>query len=78
LPSESGADPAATDQPTAPAVTADGKLKGGDYELSTDDIAMLMQTKAANDLRATQVPADPSQYKIELPKDFGRPWSTCS
>jgi hypothetical protein len=33
----------------------------------------LMQQKAASDLRATQVPADPSQYKIELPKDFALP-----
>ena len=36
---------------TQPAVTADGKLKVGDYELSSDDIATLLQQKAAAELR---------------------------
>jgi hypothetical protein len=51
----------------------DGKLRVGDYELSPDDVAMLMQTKAAADLRATQVPADPTGYLPELPKDLKLP-----
>jgi hypothetical protein len=55
------------------AVTADGKLRVGDFELSAEDVSTLMQQKAANDLRATQVPADPNGYRIELPKDFVLP-----
>jgi hypothetical protein len=56
-----------------PSVTADGKLKVGTYELSSDDIAMLMQTKAAADLRATQVPADASGYEPKLPEGLTLP-----
>jgi hypothetical protein len=55
------------------AVTADGKLRVGDFELSAEDVSTLMQQKATNDLRATQVPADPNGYRIELPKDFVLP-----
>jgi hypothetical protein len=66
-------DPAKPGSTAEPTVTADGKLRVGDYELSRDDIAMLVQTKAETDLRRAAVPADPSQYKIELPKNFVLP-----
>jgi hypothetical protein len=59
--------------PAAPASVVDGKLRVGDYELSADDIASLMATKAQADLRATQVPADPSGYKPDLPADLQLP-----
>jgi hypothetical protein len=51
----------------------DGKLRVGDFELSSDDIAALMATKAQADLRATQVPADASGYKPDLPADLKLP-----
>jgi hypothetical protein len=81
LPADPGAaKPAAAPGEPAPApaaapasVTADGRLKVGDYELSSDDIASLMRTRAELDLRATQVPADPSGYKPDLPADLQLP-----
>jgi hypothetical protein len=57
----------------APAVTVDGKLRVGSYELSSDDISMLMQERAARELRATQVPADPSGYEPKLPEGLQLP-----
>jgi hypothetical protein len=51
----------------------DGKLRVGEYELSSDDIAALMATKAQADLRATQVPATAADYKPDLPADLKLP-----
>jgi hypothetical protein len=62
--------------PPAPAPAAqvvDGKLRVGEFELSPDDIAALMATKAQADLRATQVLADASGYKPDLPADMQLP-----
>jgi hypothetical protein len=59
--------------PPPPASVVDGKLRVGEYELSSDDIAALMATKAQADLRATQVPADASGYKPDLPADLKLP-----
>jgi hypothetical protein len=59
--------------PASASVTAEGRLKVGEFELSPDDIAALMATKAQADLRATQVPAYPSGYKPELPADMKLP-----
>ena len=56
-----------------PASVVDGKLRVGEFDLSSDDIAALMATKAQADLRATQVPADPSGYKPDLPADLKLP-----
>jgi hypothetical protein len=69
---------AARDEPAPPAPApaasvVDGKLRVGEYELSSDDIAALMATKAQADLRATQVPADASGYKPDLPADLKLP-----
>ena len=62
--------------PPAPApaasVTEDGRLKVGDYELSSDDIASLMRTRAEQDLRAAAVPAD-GNYQAKLPDGFKMP-----
>jgi hypothetical protein len=63
--------PAASDGKAA-SVTEDGRLKVGDYELSSDDIAVLLQQKAANDLRATQIPAD-GAYEAKLPESLKLP-----
>jgi hypothetical protein len=66
--------PAAGDTPPAPAsVTADGKLRVGEFELSSADIAALMATKAQADLRATQVPATPEAFELKLPEGFKLP-----
>jgi hypothetical protein len=60
--------------PAAPAASVvDGKLRVGEYELSSDDIANLMRTRAELDLRPTQVPADASGYKPDLPADLKLP-----
>jgi len=59
--------------PAAPASVVDGKLRVGEYELSSDDIANLMRTRAELDLRATQVPADASGYRPDLPADLKLP-----
>jgi hypothetical protein len=67
------ADPAAAKPGETPSVTADGKLRVGEYELSSDDIAMLMQTKAAADLKATQIPVDASGYESKLPESLKLP-----
>ena len=67
---------AAPGEPPAPAPAAsvvDGKLRVGDYELSADDIANLMRTRAELNLRSTQVPADASGYKPDLPADLKLP-----
>jgi hypothetical protein len=57
----------------APSVTADGKLKVGEFELSAADISNLMQERASRDLRASQIPSDPTQYQSTLPADFKMP-----
>jgi hypothetical protein len=61
----------------APAAVVDGKLVIGEgdnrFELSPDDVKMLMTQKAENDLRATRVPLDATGYKPELPKDLKLP-----
>jgi hypothetical protein len=49
------------------------KVKVGDFELSPDDVAALMQQKAENDLRATRIPATPEGYKLEIPADLKLP-----
>jgi hypothetical protein len=62
--------------PRAATVTPDGKLRIGEgetaFELSADDVKMLMAQKADNDLRATRVPAD-GVYQPTLPADFKAP-----
>ena len=68
-----GEPPAPPAPPAAPASVVDGKLRVGDYELSADDIASLMATKAQADLRATQVPANPESYQAKLPDGFKLP-----
>jgi hypothetical protein len=65
--------PGAPAPPAAPASVVDGKLRVGDYELSGEDIASLMQTKAADDLRKTQIPASPEGYELKLPEAFKVP-----
>jgi hypothetical protein len=72
--------PAATQpgEPLAPAappasVTEAGRLKVGDYELSSEDIASLMRTRAELDLRAAAVPATAADYKPDLPPDLKLP-----
>jgi hypothetical protein len=55
------------------AAVVDGKLQVGDMILSADDIKTLMTQKAANDLKATQVPPSPEGYTAELPKEFKVP-----
>jgi hypothetical protein len=60
----------------ATSVTPDGKLRIGEgetaFELSADDVAELMKTRAELDLRATRVPAD-GVYQPTLPPDYKLP-----
>jgi hypothetical protein len=59
-------------QPGSTPATGD-KVKIGDYELSGEDVAMLMQTKAQADLKATQVPVTGDAYEARLPEAFKLP-----
>jgi hypothetical protein len=63
--------------PDAPATVVDGKLRIGTgetaFELSPDDIKMLITAKAERDMRASQVPGTAADYKAELPKDLKLP-----
>jgi hypothetical protein len=68
------AKPAAGD--TAPALVPDQKYQFGDLELKGQEILDLLKFKGETDLRRAAVPADPSQYKTELPKDFVLPAGT--
>ena len=74
---EPKAAPAPGDTPPAPASVADGKLRIGEgetaYELSADDVKMLMAQKAESDLRKTQIPASAADYKPELPVSLKMP-----
>jgi hypothetical protein len=67
LPSESGTDPAKTAAPGEASVTKDGKLRVGEHELGPEDIAGLMERRALEAVRATQVPAD-GVYEAKLPE----------
>jgi hypothetical protein len=74
LPSETNpAAKPATGDASAAAGAADGKLRVGEFELSSDDVAVLMQTKAAADLRKTQVPASADAYETRLPEGLQLP-----
>jgi hypothetical protein len=46
---------------------------GDDLELSADEIKGLMERHALETSRKLTLPADPSGYKLELPKDFVPP-----
>ena len=52
---------------------ADGKYRYGQYEFTETEIADLMRFKGETELRRAAVPADPSQYKVELPADVVMP-----
>jgi hypothetical protein len=54
-------------------VNADGKLQIGEMLLSEDDIKSLMTQKATADLRAMQVPAEPTGYEPKLPEGLKLP-----
>jgi len=53
-------------------VTKDGKLRVGDHELSPDDVAGLMERRALEAVRATQIPAD-GAYEAKLPAELKLP-----
>jgi hypothetical protein len=69
--------PAAGDAPPGPASVVDGKLRIGSgetaYELSADDVKMLMAQKAESDLRKTQTPQSADAYEAKLPDGFQLP-----
>ena len=56
------------------AIPAPGeKVRIGNYELSGDDVAMILQEKTARDLRATQIPATAEDYQPALPDTLKLP-----
>jgi hypothetical protein len=75
LPSESGADPAATADPSATAqpLVPSETYKFGDLDLTGQEILDLLKFKGETELRRASVPADPSGYQIALPQDFVLP-----
>jgi hypothetical protein len=72
-PAEPGKTTATDATATAPALVPGEKYKFGDLELSGQEILDLLKFKGETDLRRAAVPADPSQYKIEFPKEFVLP-----
>jgi hypothetical protein len=57
----------------SPALVPDQTYKFGDLELKGQEILDLLKFKGETDLRRAAIPPDPSQYKIELPKDVALP-----
>jgi hypothetical protein len=76
---EQPGDKTGTDGALDPKAMAPGskiKIAGADgvtFELDANDIAALMQQKAAADLRKTQIPTSAADYQPSLPKDFVLP-----
>jgi hypothetical protein len=69
-PYNKGAPPAADGK----AAAEPGKtVKVGDYELSPDDVSGLLERRAQEDLRKTQIPATPEAYTATLPEAFKLP-----
>jgi transcriptional regulator with XRE-family HTH domain len=69
----SDAAPPAAD-PAAPPAPAQGeKFKVGKFEVSEDEVASMMDRQAQDDLRAATRPANPEEYKAELPADLKLP-----
>jgi len=64
-------DPNAPDLPAAEG--DEQRFKLGDVELSGAEIRDLLAHKAETDLRKALVPAKPSEYRLELPKDLKLP-----
>jgi hypothetical protein len=62
-------DPAKTGTAPAPGE----KVKIGDFELSGEDVATILQERAARDLRATQIPATVEDYQGVLPDTLKLP-----
>jgi hypothetical protein len=52
------------------------RVKIGNYELNGADVAMILQTKAAMDLKASQVPSSAEAYEAKLPDGFKLPDGT--
>jgi hypothetical protein len=58
------APPSADQQPEIP---ADGtRFKVGKFEVGENELASMMERQAADDLRKTQVPAAPADYKLDF------------
>jgi hypothetical protein len=51
----------------------DGKLRVGDFELTSDDVRGLLERKGIEDSRRAQMPATAGDYSLDLPKDFQLP-----
>jgi hypothetical protein len=58
--------------PGEASITVDGKFEVGDLELSAEDIAGLMERRALEETRRTQVPVD-GAYRPELPAEIKLP-----
>jgi hypothetical protein len=67
------AEPAQPGTPPASTPAPGDKVKIGDYELNGSDVAMILQTKAAMDLKAIQVPSSAEAYEAKLPEGFKLP-----
>jgi hypothetical protein len=65
---------------TADAIKSDSPFSGADdvvkfngLELKSSEVRELLAHKAEQDLRKTQIPATPAEYKVELPGDYKMP-----
>jgi hypothetical protein len=52
--------------PAAAATASNAKHRIGAYEISEGELATMMTRQAADDLRKTQVPASPADYKLDF------------
>jgi hypothetical protein len=52
---------------------AEATLKVGDTEITESELRSLLEKKGLDDSRKLTLPADPSGYKLDLPKDFVQP-----
>jgi hypothetical protein len=73
LDKEPAADPAKPGTSLDVAPDPNVKHKFGQYELTESEIADLLKHKGETDLKRAAVPADPSQYKLDLPADLPLP-----
>jgi hypothetical protein len=58
--------PAGEDPQNPPATTSAEKVKIGKYEVSEQELALMMDRQAQDDLRKATVPPTPNDYKLEL------------
>jgi hypothetical protein len=68
-----GAPPAADGKTAAETGKTGERVKVGEYDLSPEDVAGLLERKSQEELRKTQIPDAPEKYTATLPEAFKLP-----